>query len=118
MTPKHTLLILLSLSLAACASMQGGKTQEILIKSTPKDAACVVSNDKGAWHVQSPDTVTVQRDSSDIKAVCTKGKLKGSFSQKSGASPNMGKVGLIGDLYDLHTGAAYEYPSVVDVNLK
>lgn len=118
------LLVSFMLSLAGCASIITGDSEDIAINTSPESGAkCVVSNSRGEWHVPStPGTVTVKRSSSNLVVTCDKNGSTGSrsisTSIKSTAAGNLLFGGFIGAGVDAATGAAFDYPDSVIVAMK
>lgn len=120
---KTLLIALLSIQLTACASIVTGTTQSVSIETSPKAARCDLQNDKGKWHVSdTPASVVVQRSYDDLNVTCNKAGMSGSSSFKSTTKAMaMGNIvfgGAIGAGVDAATGAAFDYPSVMKVELK
>lgn len=120
---KTLLITLTCLSLSACASIVTGTTQSVSIETSPNSAQCELKNDKGKWHVSdTPASVVVQRSYEDINVTCQKGDMKGFATFKSTTKAMaMGNIvfgGAIGAGVDTATGAAFDYPSVMKVDLK
>ena len=120
---KTLLTITLCLSLSACASIVSGTTQSLSVETSPKNASCALQNDKGKWYVNdTPASVVVNKSYNDLSVTCQKGSLagEGKFKSKSNAA-GFGNIvfgGAIGAGVDHETGAAYDYPDVLRVNLK
>lgn len=114
-------LLYLSLLLTSCASIVTGQNQAVSVDTSPvKDAVCTLSNDKGTWFVNSPGSTTILRSYSDLHVSCEKkGFGKGITTVKSStkgmAFGNILVGGLIGTAVDCGTGAAYDYPSLINV---
>lgn len=109
------------LSLTACASITAGNDQSLSITTSPEaGATCELSNDAGKWFVSStPGSVVVIRDAADLTVICKKGNLSGtarvvSFT-KSLAFGNILAGGIIGVAVDRGTGAAFDYPALINV---
>jgi hypothetical protein len=114
--------------LSACASILDGSNQSISVKtiSGANDivgARCTVINDKGTWYVTSPGSVTVQRSYDTLNVKCE----SDGYIANAGSAPSSTKGlafgnilfgGLIGAAVDVGTGAAYDYPSPIIVNLQ
>ena len=109
---------------SGCASVTTGQNQSLSVE-TPgcKAASCKLSNDKGTWFVAStPGTVTVNRAYGDMNVTCEKGDAKATSQFKSNtkgmAFGNVLLGGVIGAGVDVATGAAYDYPPVLAVDLR
>ena len=119
--------LLLGLCLAlvtGCASITTGQNQSLSVETPGCIAAtCKLSNDKGTWYVSStPGTVTVQRAYGDMLVACEKGEYKAvpvsvASATKAMAFGNIIFGGVIGAAVDAGTGAAYDYPPTIAVNL-
>lgn len=92
---------------------------------TEEKAVCKLTNDKGEWTLNNtPGSVSVKRSYADLLVVCTKDKKSGTqkvHSQTKGMLAGnilCGGIGIIGGGIDCASGAAYDYPSTIDVFLK
>lgn len=110
-----------------CASIVNGQNQSLSIE-TKKDSAqiaganCKLSNDKGTWFVTTPGSTIVHRSYQDLAVRCEKdGVNPGSASIKSSTKPMaFGNVifgGAIGAGVDVITGSAYDYPSLITIEM-
>ena len=121
---KKSLAIIALLSLSACASITTGQNQSLSVQTIPMSGAkCKISNDKGTWYVPStPGSVTVTRSYSDLAVSCEKELHSGLNTVKSAtkgmAFGNILAGGIIGAAVDAGTGAAYDYPYSITVELK
>jgi hypothetical protein len=111
-----------------CASIVGGTNQPISVETrsvtgeTVAGANCKLENPKGTWYVTTPGSVTVHRAYDDLSISCTKaGEQPGIASAKSStkgmAFGNILFGGIIGAGVDTATGAAYDYPTLITVQL-
>ncbi|TDY16900.1 hypothetical protein B0G81_8035 [Paraburkholderia sp. BL6665CI2N2] len=114
-------------ALSGCASIVSG-TNQVVSVHTVKGAeelagpACKLENNKGAWFVKSPGTVTVHRAYSDLTIRCEKDGIDPGIatiksSAKGMAFGNILFGGLIGAGVDMSTGAAYDYPALITVSM-
>ena len=110
--------------LSGCASITTGHNQSLSVE-TPAclAASCKLTNDKGTWFVSNtPGTVTVNRAYGDMTVVSEKGDAKSTAQFKSStkgmAFGNIILGGVIGAGVDVATGAAYDYPTVLSVDLR
>jgi uncharacterized protein YceK len=120
---KNIILSLLVIPLTACASIVTGSSQTVSVDTTPIGAECDLTNEKGTWNLNdTPGTVMVKRAHSDLHVKCQKGSLVGTktvaSSTKAVAFGNVVFGGVIGAGVDMSTGAAYDYPSTIQVKLK
>lgn len=128
MNRKLTLLLAASpMLLAACASIVTGSNQSLSVQTeeggqTVAGANCKLGNDKGAWFVTTPGSVTVHRAYGDLNVHCEKkdlppGTAVVKSSTKGMAFGNILFGGVIGAAVDAGTGAAYDYPSLITVEM-
>lgn len=115
-------------ALGGCASIVDGTDQTLAVKTMSGEydiagAQCTLTNNKGEWHVVTPGTVTIHRSYNDLNVRCA----------KDGFVPNVGSVpsgtrdiafgniflgAVIGGAIDMGTGAAYDYPSPIIMQLQ
>jgi len=115
------------LTLGGCASIVSGQNQSLSVttKNNGSDvsgAKCSLVNDKGTWYTTTPGSVTVRRSFNDLTVNCAlDGADPGIVMAKSGtkgmAFGNILFGGLIGAGVDMSTGAAYDYPDIIVVDL-
>ena len=120
--------ILLSLFAAmetGCASIVNGQNQPVSVTTeSVKGAECSLENNKGKWFVPStPGSVTVHRSFQDLQVSCQKkGYLKTMkkipSSTKGMAFGNVVFGGVIGAGVDMADGAAYDYPTTIQMNME
>lgn len=112
---------------SGCASITGSKNQPVSVSAIhngkPLDGAdCVLTNDKGTWFVKSPGSTVIQKSGSDLTITCSKdGIPTGSTAAKSSANGSVwGNIlfgGIIGYAVDASTGAAFDYPTSLGVQM-
>lgn len=112
------------LCVSGCASITTGQNQSLSVETPGCMAAnCKLTNEKGTWYVSNtPGTVTVQRAYGDMTVICEKGEYKSLPAQVASATKAMafGNIifgGLIGVAVDASTGAAYDYPAAISINM-
>ena len=113
------------LSLTGCASIVNGTNQVVSVQTsspagTVTGATCKLQNDKGVYYVTTPGTVTVHRAFGDMNVACEKaGYLPALASFKSSTKAMMaGNIlfgGIIGAGVDAASGAAYDYPNLLNI---
>jgi len=123
----NLLLLLMPLLATGCASIVTGSEQPISVNTKIKankvaGASCELKNDEGVWYVTSPGSVTVHRSYDDMHVVCEKdGYDPGVATVKSHTKGMMaGNIlfgGIIGAAVDAGTGAGYDYPALITVQL-
>lgn len=112
---------------SGCASIVTGHEQSVSIDTQQKGikiklANCKLQNDKGTWFVTTPGSTTVRRSYNPMTIVCEKdghekGILKVESSTKAMAFGNVVFGGVIGAGVDMATGAAYDYPPLITVEM-
>jgi len=108
-----------------CASIVSGQNQSVSVKTNNNGADvaganCELKNDKGTWFTSTPGSVTVRRSFNDLAVTC---KVEGldagvanvKSSTKAMAFGNILFGGVIGAGVDMSTGAAYDYPEIINV---
>lgn len=127
---RHLILPAVALcSLATgCASITTGHNQSLSVETRTANgqmvegASCKLENDKGTWYVTSPGSTLVRRSYNDLSVRCEKeGHAAGVTAAKSAtkgmAFGNILFGGIIGAAVDVGSGAAYDYPSIISVEL-
>jgi hypothetical protein len=119
--------VVMAIAVSGCASIAGGHNQDLSVDTKRDGVAvtqvdCKLSNDKGAWHVTTPASVTVRRSFEDLAVNCEKdGQEPGSLTVKSStkglAFGNILFGGVIGAGVDMASGAAYDYPKSITVEM-
>lgn len=115
--------ILAAMTLSGCASIVNGQNQSVSINTFPETGAtCQATNDDGTWFVPAtPASVMVNRSGSDLTILCNKGKLSGTAvaasHTKAMAFGNIIFGGIIGAAIDAGNGAAFDYPTLVNVKI-
>lgn len=129
MQQHYALPILLALGALStgCASITGGQNQSLSVETRANGemvsgASCKLENDKGSWYATSPGTAVVRRSYDDLNVRCEKeghepGVTAAKSSTKGMAFGNILFGGIIGAAVDVGSGAAYDYPSIISVEL-
>ena len=116
-------ILITGLMLAGCASTMSGNQQNITVISNVKGANCSLSNDKGNWSVQTPGSVLITNSRLNLSARCTKSGYQDavvsipSVHKDSATWGNVVLGGGIGYIWDRKSGAAFIYPTTVNLNL-
>jgi hypothetical protein len=115
------------LAFGGCASIVSGQNQSISVVSKNQGtelagARCSLANDKGTWYSTTPGSVTVRRSYNDLVVDCSadgvdRGTVGVKSSTKAMAFGNILFGGVIGVGVDTVSGAAYDYPNVVTVQM-
>ena len=111
-----------------CASIVSGHNQPLSVTTVGEsgaevtDAKCTLANDKGTWYVTSPGSVTVHRSFNDLSVTCAHDAFEPGVSMVKSSTKGMafGNIligGVIGAGVDMSTGAAYDYPTLISVNM-
>lgn len=123
---NKTLLLAFLGVLVGCASITGSRNQPLSVVAThngkPVEADCVVNNDKGTWYVKAPGSVVVQKSGQNLAISCNKdGIPSGTVSVPSSHNGSVfGNIlfgGFIGYAVDASTGAAFDYPNSLGVQM-
>jgi hypothetical protein len=111
--------------LTGCASIVSGTNQLVSVETRAPSgavsgASCKLQNDKGVYYVTTPGTVTVHRAYGDMLVTCDKSGLPtttASFksSTKAMLAGNIIFGGAIGAGVDMASGAAYDYPALLQI---
>ncbi len=123
---KTLVTVIVLLSLVGCASITGTTNQNVSVQTKESTgtelvgASCELGNKKGKWFITTPGTVGISRSNDDLQVSCTKdGYLQGRQGVVSDTKGMMfGNIifgGGIGAIVDHNSGAAYEYPSVIQI---
>ena len=111
---------------SGCASITGTTKQSISVQTVGqegkevRDAACELANNKGKWFVTSPGSVTVTPSNDDMQVICKKqggepGRASVVSATKGAMFGNIVLGGGIGAIIDYSSGAAFAYPTFVQV---
>ncbi len=108
-----------------CASIVSGQNQSLSVETLQagkpfSGAACKLDNDKGSWYVTTPGSVTVRRSMEAINLRCEKDGMEPGVAAVQSATKGMafGNIlfgGFIGAAVDVGSGAAYDYPVLIQV---
>jgi hypothetical protein len=112
--------------LSGCASVTGTTGQSISVETRQKNgavlsgASCELTNSKGKWFLNTPGTAAIRRSNDDMIVICNKdGHEPGTAAVVSDTKGMMfGNIllgGGIGAIVDHNTGAAYEYPTLIQI---
>jgi hypothetical protein len=116
-------IMVLCLTLSSCASTMSGNSQNITIASNVNGATCSLQNEKGNWSVQTPGSSVVTNSRENLTVRCQKNGYETavvSVPSKHKDSATWGNVllgGGVGYIWDRKTGAAYVYPSTINLTL-
>ena len=120
---KFVSMIILSLIISGCASTMSGNSQPVTVSSNVNGARCTLTNEKGSWSLQTPGSAVVTNSRENLSV---RKKKKGyesavvSVPSKHKDSATWGNVvlgGGIGYIWDRKTGAAFIYPSTINMSL-
>jgi len=117
----------LSLGTTGCASIVSGVNQPLSVETRFNGeplvgAMCKLESNKGTWFVTTPGSIVVHRGFQDLLVECTKSDVPTGIasirsSTKGMAFGNILFGGLIGAGVDVGTGAAYDYPELISVEM-
>ena len=125
MLKKIMFILSIGFALTGCASIVTGTNQSVSVKTGQvSGATCSLENNKGKWYVnRTPGTVIVNRSFNDLSIDCTKKgyqpvhKNVGS-NTKAMAFGNVLFGGVIGAGVDMADGAAYDYPTDIEIPMQ
>ena len=124
--------LLLVLFLTGCASLFGSKNQSLSVVAKCEGevvigAICKLTSSEGVWYATSPGSVFIAKSTQDITVECQKENIKGTNTFKSGVTAGMAGnaglliipvIGLIAIGTDALTGASFEYPPELNVEMQ
>jgi hypothetical protein len=120
-------LIAATVLMHGCASIVTGSNQVVSVETLSKGekvsgAQCALQNPKGTFYVTTPGTVTIQRAYDDLNVRCEKKGLEPGVATVKSATKAMafGNIifgGVVGAAVDASSGAAYDYPTLITVNM-
>ena len=116
-------LIFVALFLSGCASTMSGNSQPVTISSNVNGASCILTNEKGSWSLQTPGSAVVTNSRENLSVRCEKNGYESavvsvpSTHKDSATWGNVVLGGGIGYIWDRKTGAAFIYPSTINLTL-
>lgn len=112
-------------TLTGCASIVSGTNQVMSVETLSPTgkvdgASCKLQNDKGVYYVVTPGTVNVHRAYGDLSVTCEKAGLPNGLATIKSSTKGMmaGNIlfgGFIGAGVDAASGAAYDYPVLLQI---
>lgn len=127
MDKKITLAVGVLLLVTGCASITGSKNQPVSVQASHQGRVldsvdCTLVNDKGVWFVKAPGSTVVQKSGQDLVVTCNKdgipqGVATYASSANGGVWGNILFGGLIGFAVDASSGAAFDYPTSMGVQM-
>lgn len=110
-----------------CATILNGTDQPLSVDTRLKGtqvsgANCKLVNDKGTWFVTSPGSVTIHRSMEDLNVKCEKNDVQPGVAAVKSSTKGMafGNIlfgGVIGAGVDIANGAAFDYPTLIQVEM-
>ena len=110
-----------------CASIVNGNNQSVSVTTRSQGAqlagaTCKLTNDKGEWYALTPGSVTIRRSYKDLAVDCAYDGLDAGVTNAKSTTKGMvfGNLifgGVIGAGIDIASGAAYDYPDVIHVDM-
>lgn len=126
MSRSAFLTVLLTTSLAGCATVVGDFDQTVTIRTDCRERVlqshCIASNDKGAWSFNTPAQLILPRSSQPLHITCPGGLVEDAHAT-SYAWPSLSTLGnvLMGGFFgltvDIYNTTAFGYPPVIHVDL-
>ncbi len=119
---------LASLAFTGCATLTSNEMLPLTLITKSADgtsvepAKCTLKNDKGAWEMNSPGTVSVRRSAEDLIVECKKegvadGFLRAISRAAGGMWGNIIIGGGVGAIIDHSKGTGYNYPDDLPVKM-
>lgn len=113
-------------SLGACASVTQDSTQPLKVETLDQSgnkivgAKCELQNDRGAYNVETPNTVFIRKSGGDMVITCKaedQEQADGKLISRTGGAVfgNILLGGVIGAVVDTARGVAYNYPEWVQL---
>lgn len=113
-------------TLTACASITQDKNQPVKVETITasgdkvEDAKCLLKNDRGEFHTETPKTVLVRKSAGDLIITCQSPNhpsAEGKLVSRTGAAVfgNIIFGGVIGGVLDTASGVAFNYPEWVQL---
>lgn len=114
------------LLISGCASVVTDKTQPVKVETLDQagnaivGTKCELQNDRGAFNVETPNTVFVRKSSGDLVITCKapdQPQADAKLISRTGAAVfgNIILGGVIGAVVDTASGVAYNYPEWVQL---
>jgi len=100
-----------------------GNNQPVTISSNVNGASCILQNEKGSWSLLTPGSAVITNSRENLSVKCNKEGYQSavvSVPAKHKDSATWGNVvlgGGIGYIWDRKTGAAFIYPSTINLTL-
>jgi len=126
-TMNSKLVFSILLLCTGCASITGSKNQPVSVQASHNGQVldgidCTLVNDKGVWYVKAPGSTVVQKSGQDLVVTCNKqglpqGVATYASSANGGVWGNILFGGLIGFAVDASSGAAFDYPTSMGVQM-
>jgi len=115
-----------ALAIGGCASVTQGTDQSVKIETIASGGAvipgaeCELQNDKGSFFVHSGESTLVRRSGSNLSIKCSFAGQPPAVGQavsraNAGLAGNVVVGGVIGAAIDVGTGAAYTYPTWIQL---
>ncbi len=120
----RTALLLPVMLLPACATVINGTSEDVVVSTSPPGAACAVDRAGARLGAvpQTPGSLHVEKSKNELTVTCGKAGFQTATVTRSPSFSLMtfGNVfvgGLIGVAVDLASGANYQYPSDIRLDL-
>ena len=123
---RRTALCTLLPLLGGCATLTDTTQQQVLVQTIEDnqqvfDVGCVLSNDVGKWFVTTPGRLVIQKSRGPLRVDCRKDGSVAveKINSKNGSLwGNLVLTAGVGYLVDRDTGAAYNYPSTLTIEMR
>ncbi len=123
---RMSFILISLLTVTGCASVTESKLQPVSVQTVEDGkevagAGCTLTNDVGKWFVTTPGSVTVHKSTDDLLIDCTRqnenGHEKIVSKANGGVWGNILVGGGVGYIVDRNTGAGFDYPTNITVEL-
>lgn len=123
---KTLYIVALAMVASGCASVTGSTNQSVSVQARQQSgvevvgATCELTNDEGKWFMTTPGSTTIHRSNKTLDVLCKKdgfnpGRTSVESSTKGAMWGNIILGGAVGAVVDHNSGAAYEYPTIIQV---
>ncbi len=124
---RHAALGALTVLVGGCSTLTESNQQQVMVQTILENrpvagAGCILVNGVGKWFVTTPGRVTIQKHAGPLRVDCRKdgvGRADELIGSKARGNlwGNVLTLG-VGYLVDRDTGAGYDYPATLTIEMK